>query len=93
MNSREIVDFGEVWTRIQSHAGEVFVQIRGGEFTYVAHDGYIVPDRTNQNLPRAHFEEAFELVPLEDTKAVQHLRGPSYLYAILMDRRIRRSDW
>ena len=88
-----MVEFEEVWTRIQSHAGEVFVQIRGGEFTYVAHDGYVVPDRTNQNLPRAHFGEAFDLVPLEGTTSIQHLRGPSYLYAILMDSRIRRSDW
>ncbi len=88
-----MAEFEEVWTRIQSHAGEVYVQIRGGEFTYVAHEGYVVPDRTNQNLPRAHFEAAFALVPLENTASIQHLRGPSYLYAILMDRRIRRSDW
>ena len=88
-----MVEFADVWTRIRNHSGEVFRQIRGGEFTYVAHDGYIEPDRTRQNLPRSHFEAAFELVPLEDTTLVQHLRGPSYLYAILMDRRIRQSDW
>ena len=88
-----MVEFVDVWTRIRSHSGEVFRQIHGGEFTYVAHDGYVEPDRTRQNLPRSHFEKAFELVPLEDTKSVQHLRGPSYLYAILMDRRIRQSDW
>ena len=93
MSLREMVAFEEVWTRIRSHAGEVFVQIRGGEFTYVAHRGYVVPDRTNQNLPRAHFGVAFEFVPLEDTTSIQHLRGPSYLYTILMDPRIRRSDW
>ena len=93
MSARELVAFEEVWTRIQSHAGEVFVQIRGGEFTYFAHEGYIVPDRTNHNLPRAHFEAAFELVPLENSASIQNLRGPSYLYAILMDSRIRRSDW
>ena len=87
------MDFEQVWGRIQRHDGEVFVQIRGGEFTYIAGDGYITPDRTNQNLPRAHFEQAFELVPLENTVPVQHLRGPSYLFAILMDDRIRQEDW
>jgi hypothetical protein len=33
------------------------------------------------------------LVPLENTVPVQHLRGPSYIYAILMDPRIRQDDW
>jgi hypothetical protein len=32
-------------------------------------------------------------VPLPNTVPVQHLRGPSYIYAILMDSRIRRTDW
>ncbi len=88
-----MMDFEQVWGRIQRYDGEVFVQIRGGEFTYVAGDSYITPDRTNQNLPRVHFEQAFELVPLENTVPVQHLRGPSYPFAILMDDRIRQEDW
>ena len=88
-----MIRFQQVWARIHEHAGEEFVQTRGGVFTYAAHDGYLLPDRTNQNLSRAEFERAFALVPLKDTKTVQHLRGPSYLRAILMDDRIRRSDW
>lgn len=88
-----MVDFEVIWKRIQAHSGETFTQIRGGEFTYKAGDGYIALDRTNQNIPRSHFEEAFQLVPLPDTISVQHLRGPSYIYAILMDSRIRLSDW
>ena len=88
-----MVSFEEVWDRIRNHAGEEFHQTRGGAFRYAAHDGYIVPDRTNQNLPRSHFEQAFELIPLPDTTPVQHLRGPSYVRAILMDPRIRISDW
>ena len=88
-----MVSFEEVWDRIRDHAGEEFRQIRGGAFTYATYDGYIVPDRTNQNLPRSHFERGFELAPLADTTPVQHLRGPSYLRAILMDPRIRISDW
>ena len=38
-------------------------------------------------------EEAAALVPLANTVPVQHLRAPSYIYAILMDPRIRQSDW
>ncbi len=37
-------------------------------------------------------ETAYEMVPLHSTAQLQDLR-PSYLYAILMDPRIRKQDW
>ncbi len=93
MNRRSTPSIDEVWRRIEAHAGETFRQIRGGEFMYTATSSYISPDRTSQNIPKAHFEKALELVPLSDTVQLQDLRGPSYIYALLMDRRIRRGDW
>ena len=83
----------ELWRRIVAHSGETFTQIRGGTFTYRMTNSAIIPDRTNQNIPKAHFKKALELVPLQDTTCVQHLRGPSYIYAILMDPRIRKGNW
>lgn len=88
-----MIPFSEIWDRIEKHAGEEFQQLRGGRFTYAVHSGYLTPSRTNQNIPISHFEKAAMLLPLENTVPVQHLRGPSYIYAILMDRRIRRNDW
>jgi hypothetical protein len=87
--------FDEVWHRIVKHEGEVFMQKRGGRFTYAigGKGNYILPDRTNQNIARSDFSRAYELVPLSGTTALQHLRGPSYIYAILMDDRIRQSNW
>jgi hypothetical protein len=82
-----------VWQRIETHAGEQFMQIRGGKFIYEVIGGHVVPDRTNQQIPKSHFEKALVLLPLENTVRIQHLRGPSYIYAILMDDRIRMSDW
>jgi len=82
-----------VWQRIETHAGEQFMQIRGGKFIYEVIGGRVVPDRTNQQIPKTHFEKAFALLPLENTVRIQHLRGPSYIYAILMDDRIRMGDW
>ena len=87
------VRFDVVWRRIQSHAGDTFRQIRGGEFTYEVRSGAVWPDRTDRALPRSHFEQAFTHVPLDSTVPLQRLQGPSYLYAILMDRRIRQGDW
>jgi hypothetical protein len=87
------ITFELVWKRIEAHSGEVFTQIRGGEFSYQTHHGYIELDRTNQNITKSDFEEAYHLLPLPNTVPVQHLRGPSYIYAILMDSRIRLGDW
>jgi hypothetical protein len=88
-----MVSFDTIWSRIRAHEGETFRQIRGGEFTYVVTGSAIVPDRTNQSIPRAHLAEAARMLPLTSTVPVQHLRGPSYIYAVLMDRRIRNDDW
>jgi hypothetical protein len=86
-------DFVEIWNRIRDHVGETFTQIRGQNFTYVFQGSHINPSTTEVNLPRAHFEEAYGLVPLKNTSPVQHLWGPSYIFAILMDPCIRESNW
>jgi hypothetical protein len=86
-------NFETIWSRIKVHAGETFTQIRGGKFTYEIVGDSIIPNRTNRLLPKSHFEKAFHLVPLKNTVPIQHLQGPSYLYAILMDWRIRGNDW
>ena len=78
-----------VWDLIVSHQGQVFRQIRGGEFTYGVDGNHLTLDRTNWNIPRSHIEEALDLVPLKNTVVVQHLFAPSYIYAILMDDRVR----
>lgn len=87
------MDFAEVWGRIESHAGEKFTQIRGGTFRYSMVGTSLRPDRTNRLIPKAQLEEALRLVPFPSTTVLQHFQGPSYIYAILMDPRIRRGDW
>jgi len=86
-------DFNLIWARIKRHEGEIFAQIRGGRFCYAVEGNAIVPDRTNVVISRKQLEEASKLLPLGNTVPVQHLRGPSYIYAVLMDPRIRQLDW
>ena len=88
-----MVQFDEIWERIEKHAGETFVQIRGEKFTYSVKKSQVVPDRTNRNLPKSDFRKASAMLPLKNTVPVQQLQGPSYIYAILMDNRIRQRDW
>jgi hypothetical protein len=83
----------ELWERVESRQGEVFRQIRGREFTYAVSQTGLRPSTTDWLIPRGHLDKALELVPLKNTVAVQHLYGPSYIYAVLTDPRIRGSDW
>jgi hypothetical protein len=90
---RSVMNIDEVWVRIEAHQGEEFRQIRGQWFRYVVKGSYLTPSTTRQNIPRSAFEQALSLVPLQNTVPIQHLRGPSYIFAVLMDDRIRRADW
>jgi hypothetical protein len=90
---KSVVSFDTIWARIKAQEGNKFRQILGHEFTYSAFDSAITPSKTNQNIPRAHFEKKSGLLPFENTVSVQHLRGPYYLFAVLMDSRIRQQDW
>lgn len=88
-----MLPFNTIWARIKANEGQTFRQIRGQQFTYSIVGSAIIPSTTNQNIPKTHIEEASALLPLVNTVPVQHLRGPSYIYAVLMDSRIRLADW
>jgi hypothetical protein len=88
--TRSIAD---IWPRIEAHAGEEFQLIGGKVFTYEVPGNYLRPVGRVRHLSRTNFEKALPRVPLENTTSVQDLQGSSYVYAILMDPRVRRSDW
>jgi hypothetical protein len=83
----------DIWMRIEAHAGERFHLIRGAVFSYAVLGGSVVPDRTRQQIPKSQFEKALALVPLRGPGEIQGLRGPSFVYAILMDPRISMGAW
>ena len=87
------IAFSEVWNRIEINEGETFYQKRGKAFTYQIAGTTLKPCTTNRNLPRREFEKAYGLVPIDGPGDINGLQGPSYLWAILHDDRIRRSDW
>ncbi|MGP4107946.1 hypothetical protein [Virgibacillus sp. L01] len=82
-----------VWERVKGLEGEQFRQIRGGQFTYKVKGDYIELSRTNRSVSKSTFKEALTHVPLNNTVPLQNLQAPSYLYAILMDKRVRKHDW
>jgi hypothetical protein len=82
-----------VWSRIVAHEGATFHQIRGKPFTYECRGRSLVLSTTNQIISMSQLEAALSAAPFVSTAGLQHLRAPSYLYAILMDPRIRQKDW
>jgi hypothetical protein len=86
-------DIATVWNRIGAHAGEDFTMVRGAQFTYVVAHSAVNLNRTNQQIAKSDFEKALARVPFKNTTDVQDLHGPSFVYAILMDERIRAGEW
>ena len=86
-------DIEEVWQRIQELEGEKFSQKEGRRFQYSVGGSHLKLSTTNQNLARSQIEKALPRLPLEGPGQINNLRCPSYIFGILMDARIRKSDW
>jgi hypothetical protein len=86
--------FASVWERIIAHAGETFRTKKKLEFTYrVDRDGFF-PSRTDYRISRSDFEKAYREVPLAGPGVINsEVRGPSYVWAVLHDRRVSRGEW
>lgn len=85
-------DFETTWFLIKRYAGQKFYQVRGTEFTYRVEKDYVIPGGTGILIPKKHFEEAAVLIhstgKFSPDAPARHLRGLSYIYAVLTDRRI-----
>lgn len=82
-----------VVSRTIAHSDQPFHQKHGKPFTYSARGRTIELHTTNRLISRAAIEQALDRVPLGGPGEVQDLSGPSYIWGILMDSRIRESDW
>lgn len=86
---RVMTEFATIWARVRQHSGETFMTVTGREFRYEARSGGVEMLTTNRVLPRSSFEEAYARMPVDGPGALQDLQGPSYIYAVLVDPRIR----
>ncbi len=84
----------QVWPRLTAHQGEAFVTKGGRPFTYTISGAIFRPSRANYNISRAEFGKALALVPFDGPGVISKIvRGPSYVWAVLHDVRIRTQDW
>jgi len=86
--------FEEVWKRIAANTGETFHTISGLPFTYNVKKDTVHPNRTEYQISKTDFEKAYTMVPIKGPGAINKIvRGPSYLWAILHDKRISLNEW
>lgn len=78
-----------IWNKLKKYQGETFETKTGKAFTYEILESTFQPSRTRYNIPLSDFAKALELVPIEGPGEINNLvRGPSYIWAVLHDRRI-----
>jgi hypothetical protein len=86
-----------VWRRIESHQGEEFKTVTGLPFTYAVEGAGIWffrhGRRINRKLTRTQVEVAIARCPLTSTTEIKDLMDFAYLFALLMDARIRGEAW
>ena len=86
-----------VWRRIEQHQDEHFHTARGLPFTFEVEGNGIWffrgKKRINRKLTRAQVEVAISRCPLQSTTEIKDLMDYAYLYALLMDPRVRGQAW
>ena len=86
-----------VWQRIEIHQGEVFKTVRKYPFTYEVEGAGIWffrnGRRINRKVSRSQVDKAIARCPLRSTTEISDLMDFAYLYAMLMDARIRGQAW
>jgi hypothetical protein len=86
-----------VWLVIQAHQGEQFHTRKGLPLTYEVEGNGIWffrgGKRVNRKLTRTQVELAISRCPLKSTTEIKDLMDYPYLFALLMDRRIRGQAW
>ena len=85
------------WRRIEKHQGEQFYTATRLPVTYQVEGNGIWFFRDGRRIERkatrTQVETAISRCPLNSTTEIKDLMDYTYLYAILMDRRIRGSAW
>ena len=82
-------NFNTLWTYIRQLQGSHFETVTHVPFTYEAAENYIITSNTKVPIYKSSFQKVWELHP-QNVRAISgKVRGSSYIFAILTDRRIQ----
>lgn len=84
------MNFEVVWERIRKCEGEIFLTVTRKPFTYRIAGNAVVPEHTGFPLEKSQFQKAYNMGELKNPGQINRkVMGPSYVFAILTDPRIR----
>ena len=81
----------QVWANIRRHEGETFYTITHIEYTYVVKDNYIlINNDSRRKITKINFAKALKIQnPTCSKIGNAGIWGPSYVYGIITDSRIK----
>ena len=79
----------QIWEKVKQFQGQTFQTVTGLEFTYEVSGSKVIHSRSKATLSRSDFERAFMLCPQKPSDLHNAVSGPSYVYAIITDDRMR----
>ena len=81
----------QVWANIRRHEGETFYTITHIEYTYVVKDNYIlINNDSRRKITKINLSKALKIQnPTCSKIGNAGIWGPSYIYGIITDSRIR----
>lgn len=84
----------DVWDHLASLEGVEFHTKTKRPFTFTFSGDTLRVSRTAYDLSKANFAKALDIAPFEGPGAINNIvRGPAYVWAILHDARVRKSEW
>ena len=89
----KVIDIKTIWERIERYEGETFHTKTGIPFEYESYGHESIkpiPHNGSKIFPisKETIEQALYLIPLKNTTPLQKFKAPSYIFAILTDKRI-----
>lgn len=85
------MNFEKIWKNIQFCEGETFTTIRGVEYKYVLYNDYLlINNDPKRRIPKQSLQNALEITNPTCAKiGKEGIWGPSYVYGIITDKRIK----
>lgn len=84
------MNFVTIWNNICLYEGEIFYTITGKPYRYVVYEDYIMIENIKgSRIKKESIKKALLIDNPSPSKInIENIRGPSYVYGIITDRRI-----
>lgn len=81
------MSFEFIWNRIKQNEGQIFYTVTNRPCSYEFRDTYLKLLNTNRCIPKTQIEQAW-LMKAKQPSEISDFMAPSYIIAIITDKRI-----